>query len=440
MTAANRRTRHPRLFLRLCFGALFLARGLGIAWADPTFTTIFEFPSGGTRGSSPESGVIVGPANSLYGTTDAGGVADGGVVYQLTPPANPKHPWKQTIIHRFQTPEKGGYPLGLALATTGELFGVTFDGGAGNGTVFRLRQEDVSSWKFTLLHSFAGGDDGALPSGALIFDRHIILDGQSPLIGATDQGGAGAGQPGAGVVFTLVPPQRGKGPWREFILYRFGGSPDGATPQAPLLAKGGHTRFGVTTSGGTGICGNLGCGTIFEINQVGHAWSESAIYDFQGGADGSIPVGNLIADGHGRLYGVTSMGGLPGPQGNYETGTVFRLDPPTSQQAPWTKEILYHFQGGADGYSPLNGVLRDKTGALYGTTYEGGTGRGTLFKLTPGPRGQDWTKTILHNFVDGSGDGALPTSSLVTDGTGSIYGTTVAGGASGNGTVFRLVP
>ncbi len=373
----------------------------------------------------------------LFGTTDTGGIADGGVVFQLTSRADPSRPWTEKVLHRFSGQQQGGYPLGLVLSATGDLFGVTLDGGArgGSGTVFRLAQPDPSApWTFTQLHSFTGGDDGASPAGGLIIDR------RSGLTGTTDQGGAGAGQTGNGIAFRLVPPAPGASRWTESVLHRFGGSPDGAIPQSPLLAKGERQRFGVTTQGGTGICSNTGCGTAFELIARPGWLERDRNLQLRRRRRWLIPVGNLVRDRSGRLYGATASGGLPGPGGNYETGTVFRLDPPAAAGASWTKEILYHFQGGTDGYLPLNGVLLGGKGALYGTTYEGGTGRGTLFKLTAGQPGQEWTKTILHNFVGGSGDGALPTSALVADGTGALYGTTYQGGSDDYGTVFRLVP
>jgi uncharacterized repeat protein (TIGR03803 family) len=163
------------------------------------------------------------------------------------------------------------------------------------------------------------------------------------------------------------------------------------------------------------------------------------MYQFKGGADGSIPVDRLIADANGSLYGVTADGGLPGPDGHFFTGTVFRLDPPSAAGAHWTKTIVYEFQGAADGYSPQGGVTLDEHGTLYGTTELGGAlFAGTVFKLTSNAPGQPWTKTILHDFGGGSGDGADPTGHVTLDASGSIFGTTLWGGAANFGTVYRI--
>jgi uncharacterized repeat protein (TIGR03803 family) len=117
---------------------------------------------------------------------------------------------------------------------------------------------------------------------------------------------------------------------------------------------------------------------------------------------------------------------------------VFRLDPP-SAAAHWTKTILYAFQGGEDGYSPQGGVTLDEHGMLYGTTELGGVhSGGTVFKLTPSAPGQPWTKTILHDFGGGPGDGADPTGHVTLDDSGSIFGTTLWGGTANYGTVYRI--
>jgi uncharacterized repeat protein (TIGR03803 family) len=139
-------------------------------------------------------------------------------------------------------------------------------------------------------------------------------------------------------------------------------------------------------------------------------WVESVIYQFKGGPDGSIPIDRLVAGASGSLYGVTADGGLPGPNGHFVTGTVFRLDPPRAGAAHWTKTILYEFQGAEDGYSPQGGVTLDEDGTIYGTTEFGGANLlGTVFKLTANTLGQPWTKTILRDFAGGPGDGADPT-------------------------------
>jgi uncharacterized repeat protein (TIGR03803 family) len=406
------------------------------AQADPKFAAIYEFP-GGAHGINPEAGVILGPDGSLFGTTDTDGINDGGIVFQLSPPQDTGRAWSQRILKRFDKLAQGGYPLGLTRTSTGVLYGVSLIGGrttTGSGTVFRLTptNPEATSYTFAILHRFRGGYDGSSPGGSLIDDT-------GTLIGTTILGGAGPEMDGYGVAFSLTPPQSGSGPWTETILHRFRSSPDGATPDGPLLSRGASVKVGVTTTGGTGNCSDVGCGTVYQLIDNTDGWVESIIYQFQGGADGSVPVDRLISDGSGSFYGVTADGGLPGSNGEYETGTVFRLDPPNAPGARWIKTILYEFQGDADGSLPEGGVSRDAQGALYGTTEFGGTlSAGTVFKLTPNASGQLWTKTILHNFGGGSGDGADPTGPVTIDANGNIFGTTQRGGAADDGTVYRI--
>jgi uncharacterized repeat protein (TIGR03803 family) len=410
------------------------------ARAEPEFSTIYEFP-GGAHGINPEAGVIFGPDGSLFGTTDSDGINYGGVVFQLSPPQGAGHSWVERILKRFPDLAQGGLPLGLTRTSDGVLYGVTLDGGGGggggggSGTVFRLTPPtpDSTNWKFATLYRFAGGYDGSSPSGSLLIDSTGVLSGTTIL------GGAGPGLDGYGTAFSLTAPQTPTDPWTETILHIFTSSPDGATPDGTLLASGASASVGVTTTGGTGICSDVGCGTVFRLIRTKDGWVERVIYQFQGGADGSVPIGRLIGDASGSLYGVTADGGLPGANGEYETGTVFRLDPPSALGAPWTKTILYEFQGVDDGELPEGGVTLDAHGTLYGTTEFGGAlSRGTVFALTPAAPGQLWTKTILHNFGGGQGDGANPTGPLKVNADGTIFGTTLWGGAAADGTVYRI--
>ena len=406
------------------------------AQAEPDFSTIYEFP-GGAHGINPEAGVIFGPDGSLFGTTDSDGIAYGGVVFQLLPPQGAGHSWVERILKRFPDLAQGGLPLGITRTSAGVLYGVTLDGGGtanGRGTAFSLTPTaDPTIWKFATLYRFAGSYDGSSPSGSLLVDSTGVLSGTTIL------GGAGPGLDGYGTAFSLTPPQTPTGPWTETILHIFTSSPDGATPDGTLLASGPSASVGITTTGGTGICSDLGCGTVFRLIRSKDGWTERVIYQFEGGADGSVPVGRLIADATGSLYGVTADGGLPGANGEYETGTVFRLDQPSALGAPWTKTILYEFQGVEDGELPDGGLTLDAHGTLYGTTEFGGAlYRGTVFALTPAAPGQLWTKTILHNFGGGQGDGANPTGPLKVNADGTIFGTTLSGGAADDGTVYRI--
>jgi uncharacterized repeat protein (TIGR03803 family) len=156
------------------------------------------------------------------------------------------------------------------------------------------------------------------------------------------------------------------------------------------------------------------------------AQSESVLYNFCSLTfchDGLNPYGTPVMGSQGNFYGTTFFGGATG------SGTVFKVSP------DGTETVLYSFlPGTTDGNSPAAGLVIDKQGNLYGTTFSGGTYGfgGTVFKLSP-----NGTETILHNF-GGASDGVRPQAALIRDGRGNLYGTTVVGGAYGNGTVFEI--
>ncbi|MGA2371469.1 MAG: choice-of-anchor tandem repeat GloVer-containing protein [Candidatus Korobacteraceae bacterium] len=163
----------------------------------------------------------------------------------------------------------------------------------------------------------------------------------------------------------------------------------------------------------------------------------SPLYDFAGGGDGANPFGGVIRDSTGVVYGTTVNGGAD------DGGTVFQLRPSATRQVsaitPWTETILYSFHhGGSDGINPFGNPVFDNAGNLYGTTYAGGTtGNGMVYELTPSSGGE-WTEAILHNFR--GPDGAGPRGTMIFDSAGNLYGTTESGGTYGCGTVFEITP
>jgi len=192
--------------------------------------------------------------------------------------------------------------------------------------------------------------------------------------------------------------------------------------------------------------------TIITVTMlVPSSWAsgqEKVLYNFQGGTDGNYPIGGLVFDAQGNLYGTTDIGGGGSCIGG--CGTVFKLTP--TKQGSFKKTILYTFQGAfSDGQNPQARLVFDKQGNLYGTTAGGGStveADGTVFKLTPTRRGE-WTETIIHNFnCSTANDGCEPYSYLIFDSAGNLYGTTLLGGGgddtsfctNGCGTVFELSP
>ena len=172
---------------------------------------------------------------------------------------------------------------------------------------------------------------------------------------------------------------------QETVLYRFKGGADGNTPVAGLIMDANGTFYGTTFAGGGGSITGC-CGTVFELTPPGAGetlWTEKVLYRFKGGADGDTPVAGLIMDANGALYGTTSNGGGGSCTGG--CGTVFELTPPGAGETLWTEKVLYRFKGGADGDTPVAGLITDANGAFYGTTYGGGggctAGCGTVFEL-----------------------------------------------------------
>jgi uncharacterized repeat protein (TIGR03803 family) len=237
----------------------------------------------------------------------------------------------------------------------------------------------------------------------------------------------------------------------ETVLYSFEGGSDGGDPLAGLIAEGRGALYGTTRGASPDCIDNTTCGTVLQLTPPAKhqtAWTETVLYQFcslPNCSDGGNPLAGLIADAQGALYGTTTGGGATG------RGTVFKLTPPAKGQTAWTETVLYSFcslPNCSDGDGPFRGnLLADTQGALYGTTIDGGTGRldgGTVFKLSPPSNGQtDWTETVLYSFcsLPNCGDGKGPiASTLIADERGALYGTTSVGGATGNGTVFKLTP
>jgi uncharacterized repeat protein (TIGR03803 family) len=316
------------------------------------------------------------------------------------------------VLYSFSGGTDGHQPQagGLVSDAAGNLYGTTYLGGAyGQGVLFKLD----ATGRETVLHAFTGGSDGQNP------DANLIRDAEGNLYST-----AFGGMYGWGVVFKID--SSGK----ETVLYSFTGGTDGGTPFGGLIRDQAGNLYGTTLSGGSFVCARQsGCGTVFKLTQTGQ---ETVLYSFQGGPDGQGPLG-VVAGTAGNLYGTTEEGG-----GSsfclYGCGTVFKLD------RSGVETVLYSFTGQGDGLFPLAGLVGDPAGNLYGTTYLGGAdGYGVVFKI-------DGTgnEMVLHNFTGGA-DGATPAASLLRDGAGNLYGTTISGGdltcnLLGCGVVFRLDP
>ncbi len=176
---------------------------------------------------------------------------------------------------------------------------------------------------------------------------------------------------------------------------------------------------------------------LMALASTGTAQTESVLFSFNY-ANGSFPIDGLVADSKGNLYGTTYYGGT----NNSNNGVAFELSPPASQGGTWTQTVIWTFQGGADGANPEFTLAIDKAGNLYGITYAGGDSVckcGTAYKLKPpATLGGAWAKKILHTFVGGNTDGANPCGGLILDSRGAVYGVTQNGGSIAAGTVFKI--
>ena len=332
-----------------------------------------------------------------------------------------------SVIHDFSGTDGFAPYAGVTLDAAGNLYGTTSQSFTGDGTAFQLKRSH-GNWVLNSLFTFTG-TNGAYPFAGIVFGP----DGA--LYGTTNSGGLGKG---FGVVYNLRPPRTACKsalcPWTETVLYPFTGGSDGSGPSLgnPVFDKNGNL-YGTTQLGGDLACSPpYGCGTVYQLTPSASGWTESVLYSFSGGNDGSEPASGVILDEAGNLYGITYQGGGIGCGGR-GCGTVFQLSPSGSG---WKETILYSFTGGSDGGNPYGGLIFDQSGNLYGTTLFGGSGGGgTVFELSPS--GGGWTFTLVYALT---GYDAGPVGSLAMDGAGNLYGTTNANGAYGNGSVFKLQP
>jgi len=370
--------------------------GAGVVYKVDPFgqeTVLYTF-TGKTDGMWPYAGVTLDPAGNLYGTTQRGGTKGYGVVYTLDTAGN------YTVLYSFKGGTDGGSPnAGVFRVSSGNLYGTTTVGGIGGGpcdggcgVVYKL---DTAGHE-TALYTFTGEADGGTPEAG------VILDSAGNLYGTASTGN----QANTGVVFKL------SAAGQQTVLYSFPFGTDGAEPMAGVTRDSAGNSYGTTYTGGTG-----GAGTVYKIGTTGQ---ETVLHNFTGLADGAYPQSSVILDSSGNLYG-TARGGANG------WGVVYKVD--TAGQ----ETVLYQFTGGADGRNPLASLIQDAAGNLYGTTYGGGAANeGVVFKLDTAR--QD---TVLYSFTGGA-DGGKPTSSLIQDSDGNLYGTTSAGGAANAGVIYKL--
>jgi uncharacterized repeat protein (TIGR03803 family) len=378
---------------------------------------LHSFTGGPGDGATPYAGLITDSSGNFFGTTAGGGAHGYGTVFELV---NSSGSYSEKVLYSFTGSQSGGDGAnpyaGLVMDSSGNLYGTTASGGlSGGGTVFELVN---SSGTYTekVLHSFTNAAlDGAFPIGGL------VIDGSGNLYGTTQSGGSAF----SGTVFELI---NSAGTYSEQVLYNFtksGG--DGAYPSAGPIIDGSGNLYGTTQQGGAN-----GFGTVFELVNSSGTYSEQVLYSFtNSGGDGANPLGGLLADSSGNLFGTTSSGGAG------FGGTVFEL---VNSSGTYSEKVLYGFMSSAgDGVQPGYGsLIMDSSGDLFGTTSNGGALKqgGTVFELVNSSG--TYTENVLYSFSGVCGNGLNPYGGLVMDSSGNLYGTTDGGGSSSAGTVFSL--
>jgi uncharacterized repeat protein (TIGR03803 family) len=347
---------------------------------------IASFP--GTVGANPYSGLVKDANGNLYGTSLDGGPHGDGTVFVLPPGGS-----TVTTLATFNY-TNGAYPRGTLVLDKGYLIGTTYYGGSsGNGTVFKV---PTSGGALTTIASF-NGLNGANPASG------VIVDAAGNLFGTTYQGGTFSD----GAVFEIA-----SGSSTITDLAMFSGS-NGMNPLGGLIEDKSGILYGTTVQGGS-----AGDGTVFKISSVGGPLSTLVSFNSTAGIN---PVGTLVEDASGNLYGTTFNGGTAGD------GTVFAVA--TSNGALTTLASL----SGSNGANPYAGLVVTSASSLLGAAaYGGPASDGTVFVLPI--NGGNITPLATFNLANG----AQPIGGLLLDASGDLFGTTVNGGPPGSGTIFEL--
>ena len=401
-----------------------MALALLVAPAQPTSAQSFQLlhTFEGTDGIAPGA-LVMDQAGNLYGSAAEGGIINCsvpgnigcGTIFKLTNGTS-----AFSTLYQFQSNADGWTPNSpLTIGTGGILYGTTLDGGieGGYGSVFRLRPtcKDLGCqqmvWNKTILYRF-GQCDGAGTNGGL------VLDTIGNLYGTTIEMCGHTGQ-----VYELSPGHNLDGTWNLARLHIFQGPPnDGRWPEGPVVFDQAGNLFGSTLGGGT-----LDEGTVYKLIPQGNGWSECVLHSFTG-VDGKDPLGSLVFDPQGNLYGVT--------YGDSQPSSVFEFTP-SGCSGNLTRSPFVPGQTQA----LASGLVMDQDGNLYGVSQRGGEyGFGAVYELTPA--GSGWAYSAIYDFT-GQSDGAYPQGPLVLNG-GKLYGSTTAGGdgncnpGRGCGTVWMI--
>jgi len=372
----------------------------------------------GPNGNNPGGKLAMDAVGNIYGTTFYGGRYGDfgpGTVYKVSHNGSR---WVLTSLYDFSGHSDGGNPWGgIVFGSDGALYGTTSTGGLyGEGVVFKLQPQPTRCatalcyWDETVLYNFTGGDDGGAPQGAVVFDS------AGNLYGTTLSGGQGSN----GVVYELSPAQ---GSWNINVLYRFMGGSDGQYPEDGVVMDRSGNLYGSTFLGGADSVG-----TVYELTQGASAWTETVLHSFAGGNDGEYPTVPVV-DPSGNVFGATTE------EGANRDGTVFELQPTGS--GGFSYSIIYQFNSLATAPCDAEcGFILDSAGNLYSAGGGGMNGGGTIFELSPS--NGSWNLTVLWDLTEQESD--EPSSRLIFDAQGNLYGTTEYGGPGNDGNVWQLTP
>ncbi len=418
------------LLLYACLGALLAAGGARAS----SLVTLHSFAVGSQDGAGPSvpyAGLVRDGAGNLYGTSYAGGAANAGAVFKLSPPSAGQTAWSARTLYSFGEAgtASGTHPMGsLIIDVAGVLYGTTSTGGAqGGGTVFALAPpaRPDGAWTQTVLTRFASGRGSPV--------ARLLRAEDGSLFGTAMEGGTGLGS-----IFKLSPPAAGASDWTRTTLHAFTDARlDGQAPLTGLTADAHGALYGTTQN----TAGAPGRGTVYRLTPPGGgrgAWREEVLFSFPAsGAYGDRPDGDLIVGKDGALYGTAAAGGVRG------RGVVYRLSPPGPAASGWNCALLYSFTGRYGDAEPEGGVVFGPRGTLVGTT--GGAAKyqqGTVFELIPGSTArQSWSMQVLARFASRPrGGGLFAVGDLVAAPNGDYFGVTESGGAQGGGTVFEVRP
>jgi len=336
----------------------------GSTWSE---TGLYSFKGGTTDGAYPYSGLVMDSSGNLYSTTYGGGLHNLGAFFEVTPGST----WSDSVLYNFGSgtqvsswTKDGDYPydLGQIVMAGGNFYGTTYEGGQDNyGVVFEASPPvaPATAWTESVIYDPSGVTNapGKLKNG-------LFMDSSGNLYGGSLSGGAH----GYGTVFEVSSGGTGS------VLYSFAaGTTDGAYPIGGLMMDSSGNLYGVTAQGGA-----HNNGTVFKLSYSGTSWTETVLHSFGGSGDGYSPNSGLVMDSSGNLYGTTFYGGA------HSAGTAYEIT------SSGTESVLHSFAGGAsDGSYPIGAMIIDSSGNLYGTTEFGGSsncagnGCGAVFKLVP---------------------------------------------------------